>query len=222
MHADLFTPSVRGKPISVVVRDETFIAHESVLSSSSLYLRAAVSERWQKSIEGNVELSDVEPDVFAIYLHWCYFDTISVRSIGDDSDTEDIDLGKAYILGDRLIDISFQNAVIDAVVEKYEENDTWCPPGTVIEYVYAYTTESAKIRDLLIDLYFNRCEISKLRDDRHKEHLPQPFLLELAARLKDRLLSGSSDYSRRKREIKTSYYYAEPMPVRKREGGGYK
>lgn len=207
--------------MNIKVKGETLSAHAPVLSSSSLFFEKALSGKWEESNIDTLKLPEVEPDIFAIYLHWLYFGTLPVlhnaSGPGSDPGNEDLELAKAYVLGDRLIDTKFQNAVVSAIVEKNSANllsiNNWCPSGEVIEYVYNNTHESAKIRKLFVDLYVQRCQASWLQDSPHKEKLPQPFLLELVTRLIDRPPQSGHGF------LRASDYHAEDHPGRKNDNG---
>lgn len=207
--------------MNIKVKGETFSAHAPVLLSSSLFFKKALSGKWEESNTDSVKLPEVEPDIFTIYLHWLYFGTLPVlhnaSGSGSDRGNEDLEIAKAYVLGDRLIDTKFQNAVIDAIIEKNSSNllnrNNWCPSGKVIEYIYNNTHESAKIRKLFIDLYMQRCQGSWLQDSPHRTKLPQPFLLELVTRLIDRPSRLSDEV------IKASNYYVENHPVHRDDDG---
>lgn len=65
-------------------------------------------------------MPDDEPDIFALYVHWLYCGTLPVfcDEPGPPSRAEYLDLVKVYILGDKIVDFRFQNAAIDAILEK--------------------------------------------------------------------------------------------------------
>lgn len=176
--------------MSVVVGPEKqiFMAHERVLLRSSSFFTKTLTGEREESDNCTVNLPEVEPDMFAVYLHWLYSGVIAVRTIDDD--IEDLELAKAYVLGNALEDTSFQNEVIEAIIEKNAmsmlNRDDWCFSGLGVKYIYDNTDESAKIRKLLVDLYVERCEGSWLQNSPHRHHLPSAFLVELSARLMDR------------------------------------
>lgn len=176
--------------MTIIVGEEerTFTAHEPVLLASSVYIQRAMSGRWNESITNTIRLPEIEPDIFAIYLYWRYFGVLPVQNT--DPEAEDLELAKSYVLGDRIMDTSFQNKVIEAFVEKRDElvlfKSRRCFSSVAVKYIYENTLESAKVRKLLVDLYVLTCESSWLLSCRHKDHLPHEFLVELSARLMDR------------------------------------
>jgi hypothetical protein len=67
-----------------------------------------------------VRLPDDEPGIFSLYVHWLYWGTLPVicDKTGTPADSEHLDLVKAYVLGDKILDSTFQNTIIDAIGEK--------------------------------------------------------------------------------------------------------
>ncbi|KAI9042991.1 uncharacterized protein KD926_004782 [Aspergillus affinis] len=101
---------------------------------------------------------------------------------------EYLNLAKAHVLGDRLLDTKFQNASIDVIVERSQPAGRGGYPRTgpeVIGYIYQNTAESALIRDLFVDLYSSHGTSSWLDYWRDSEPIPVPFLFRLASRLMD-------------------------------------
>ena len=166
---------------------KAYSVHESLVPASSPFLDKALSGKRKESALRTVHLPNDEPEMIAIYVHWLYRGTLPVSCDDSGIDTEYTNLVKAYILGDRLLDFKFQNAAIDAIIEKVRtperDNTRWYPGLDVIIYAYANTTESALIRELFVDLYFYGGKSAWL--DKWIT-APQPFLLSLACKLLDR------------------------------------
>ena len=89
-----------------------------------------------------------------------------------------------------MLDFKFQDAAIDAIIEKYhskaEDGVSWFPVGEALEYAYCETKESAPIRRLLVDLHAMNGRAAWLHKWADPRNIPQPFLLELASKLFDR------------------------------------
>lgn len=174
------------------------------MSRSSLVLRKALSNAGThgEPATKTVQLRNIEPDTFAVYLHWLYFSTIPVKT--DQVDVEDLEIAKAYVLGYRLGDATYQNAVVDAIVEKLTYSmpaQDECFSAEAVRYIYDHMPESTKnIRRLLVDVYTERRNSRWLQKCPFKERLPHSFLLDLSA--------GLMDWpSRMPRSIRAPYYY---------------
>ncbi|KAL4870101.1 hypothetical protein BDV12DRAFT_184709 [Aspergillus spectabilis] len=184
----------QGKTIEIVVGDEQkiFSVHEGLSRASSLFLDKAMAGDWKESEQRTIYLPDDDPKVLALYIHWLYYGTLAVLcdEPGLPGNSEYLDLVKAYVLGDKLLDFAFQDAAVDAIIEKSrsvaQDGAKWYPVGEVIEYAYNNTIDSAPIRELLVDMYANRAQSSWLHDWADPASVPQPFLLGLASKLLDR------------------------------------
>jgi hypothetical protein len=176
-----------------VVGDEEviFSVHEVLVRASSSFFDKTMAGGWKESVQRTIKLPDDEPKILALYTHWLYYGTLPVfcDEPGLPGNSEYLDLVKAYVLGDKLLDTLFQDTAIDAIVEKSHSNaqdgKRWYPVGEVIEYAYSNTTESALIRELLVDMYVYHGYSSWLHDWADSASIPQPFLLRLASKLLD-------------------------------------
>ncbi|CAI7604079.1 unnamed protein product [Penicillium glandicola] len=198
---------LQGRTVDILVGDghEAFSVHEKLIRDSSSFFDKAMAGEWKESLQRTFQLPDDEPRIFGLYIHWLYYGTLPVfcDEPGLPGNAEYVDLVKAYVLGDKFLDFKFQNATIDAIIEKTDsksqDRSRWFPVGEPIEYAYTNTCESALIRKLLVDLYVHNGFSGWLHDWGEPAHLPQPFLLELASELLDRRVGSekspeSSDY----------------------------
>lgn len=177
--------------------EKAFSVHENLIRASSIFFDKALSGNWKESHERVIKLPEDEPEVFAIYVHWLYFRTFAVFR-GKPDALESVDhlrLAKAFVLGDKLLDQEVQDAVMDAFVESMSTPDKnghlWYPTGPTVGYAYENTNSSAPIRELLLDASTLHSNSSWYRQENSAEY-PQPFLLELVARLLDRKSSPES------------------------------
>lgn len=190
---------------------EVFGVHERLIRAYSPFFDKAMSGNWQESSRRAVELPDDEPTIFQLYIHWLYYETLPVfcNEPGLSGNAEYLELIKAYILGDKLMDSKFQDAVIDAIIEKSvskaSDGASWYPVGEALEYTYNNTNGSALIRKLLVDMYVIYGHGNWLHDWGEAASIPQPFLSELASRLLD--LDRRDVVSRLKMKIEASNYH---------------
>lgn len=176
--------------------EKTFSVHEALVRTYSSFFAKAMAGEWKESLQRTIKLPDDEPKILALYIYWLYYGTLPVLcdEPGRLGNSEYLDLVKAYVLGDKLLDTQFQDTAIDAIVEKSRSNakdgKRCFPGGEVIEYAYRNTTESAPVRDLLVDMYVKHGKSAWLHDWTDSASMPQPFLLSLASKLLD--LQGDS------------------------------
>lgn len=118
------------------VQDDIFIIHEDLIRQNSPFFEAAVSKDWKESRKRKVRLPEERKGVFSVYQHWVYAKRIRAGDIPKQyKDGEYLKHGtakcnkiwafidtrlellvSAYVLGDRLRDPNFSDAIIDAVI----------------------------------------------------------------------------------------------------------
>ncbi|KAJ5941325.1 hypothetical protein N7516_001493 [Penicillium verrucosum] len=191
--------------ITVGRREERFYVHESLICASSLFFNRALSGQWKESEEHTVALPEDDPRIFALYTHWLYAGQIPVivpcptmNEAGVNNTREQFHLAKAYVLGDKLLDVEFQNSTIQAIVEKADTNGfSRYPDSRSISYAYDNTTESAKIRKLFVDIYV------EILPRKLNKGFPEEFLYSVVEGLMKKRLSPP-------RPIEASNYFLDP------------
>lgn len=164
----------------------TFSVHEHLICRTSDYFKRAMKAYWETSTSGSVTLKEEDPEVFEVYLHWLYCETLPVQndSPGQEGNTEYVQLAKAYALGEMLQDVNFKDAVLDAILIKSQseasDGRNWYPVGPAIRCIYEGTPESSAARRLLVDMYTYHGHGDWLTEWASKDDLPKQFLLDLA------------------------------------------
>lgn len=187
---------LQGGIITIEVGEErqVYVVHERLIRASSPFFDRAMSGRWRESAQRTVTLPDDDPWIFGIYVHWLYHGTIA--SIEDND--EFMDLAKAFVLGDKLLDSKFNNAVIDAIVDKsrftLHDGNMWFPSERVVEYIYAHTTESSPIRELMVDLWASSAAPSSLSEWKASLSAPRSFLIRLVCKLMGQRLASENKW----------------------------
>jgi hypothetical protein len=137
-------------PITVVVgaSEHLFFIHSAVLEKSSEFFGAALKSGWIEGHEHQVKLPEDDPRVFKTYANWLYTGTLQ--------SLEYLELAKLYLLGEKLIDSTFQDIIINAIVacsRKRHDGNRWFPVGThCLNYLSKYTsrvTSAASVGKLL-------------------------------------------------------------------------
>jgi len=161
---------------------------ESVIRKSSKFFDNAMKPEWASARPDPrvVDLSDEEPEVFGIYIHWLYFrtfPTVTTVDLGPNS-PEALLLCKCYIMGDKLMDPTFKNATLKALVDATHNQPHCNPripgPGS-IKSIYEGTTGGSPARKLIVDLwvaYVGESSLIYLT-----EQLPHGFVLEFSRAL---------------------------------------
>ena len=170
----------------------TFHLHESLVCASSRFCNGAFNSTVAESKSRSIRLDDVDASIFSIYVSWLYRTQLPVRidAPGPEGNAEYLALARAYVLGDRLLDLAFCDACIDAMIVKSQTKSTdgscWSPVGPVIACIYNNTTPKSKARKLLVDLYAHNGQRDWLEKWADKDtDLPSEFLFDLAVALFD-------------------------------------
>jgi len=149
--------------LTILVGPDKFqhTVHKDLLCQKSPYFSAAANDCWKEGQEGRVPLPDDDPAAFVLYVQWLYRGRIfSSQDIGDTGgNREEINLLiEAFILGEKLQDQNFKDAVIDSLVHAVDTPDgqdtRWYPRSAAVDRAYKGTPESSPLLKLLVDMHF--------------------------------------------------------------------
>lgn len=154
-----------------------------------------MSSVWREPRDRSIELKDDNPDTFEIYQHWLYFGTVPTRDdeSGKTADAEYLQLAEAYVLGDKLRDGNFKDAIIDAMLHKSRSKfsdgtsvvTSFFPGEHVVRHIYDNTPKSSEARHLLVYFYVEHGN-ERWLNDAAQEEFPKEFLMDLAIALFER------------------------------------
>ncbi|OCK76077.1 hypothetical protein K432DRAFT_408480 [Lepidopterella palustris CBS 459.81] len=162
-----------GPPTSSI----DYTVHEDLICSRSRFFANAMRHDWKESSERLVPLPDDHPSTFAVYRTWLYSGLLATRGFSSLEEWEI--LCAAYILGEKLQDSEFKDTVIDAMIEKINDEPALdFPPETVVE-IYENTPPSSHARRLLVDLYSFAGKATWLSKEK-REFLHEDFLYALS------------------------------------------
>lgn len=167
---------------------ESFYVHEFAICDRSEFFRNAMKPEWAsaRSDPRVIDLPDDDPAAFALYMSWMYTRHLPVLAPeSEPGSTEGCHtLAYAYVLGERLLDISFKNAIADAYV-LYARGSApakrYYPGNEEIRIIYEGTRESSPIRKLLVDIWCCRGKHEWIEQD--ADLLPKDFLVEVTKAL---------------------------------------
>ncbi|KAF2242156.1 hypothetical protein BU26DRAFT_397428, partial [Trematosphaeria pertusa] len=132
------------------------------------FLQVAVKMEWMGEEPRPVDLSDEEPTVFKAYLQWLYTKQVPLetythaRSDGQDEEAiNDELLAQCYVLGEKLMDSKFQNAVLEVFIN----NERHWPSNRAICILYKGTGSSSPARKLMVDFWAWQAEPDWVRLD---------------------------------------------------------
>ncbi|KAK4569360.1 hypothetical protein LTR86_003122 [Recurvomyces mirabilis] len=152
-----------------VGKDEvtTFTVHENLITSASDFASIRT-----------IPLPDDTPEAFQMYSHWLY--TRMIFTPGSESlASKDYPLlVQAYTLGDKLLDTSFQNIIIDTFISTLLNTHSF--KVNITNAVYEHTPECSALRRLWCDVYAWCGDASWLQRSDLSEDVNAEFLSDLA------------------------------------------
>ena len=139
------------------------MVHTDIVCEKSSYFKPATSESENKQDEAthSIDLLNVEPEIFEVYLHWVYTDDIDMDLVCkpagiDTASTHHIKVVKLWLLGKLIEDHKFCDKAIDMILALPSNilSLTGLLYGKrVVECVWQNTDETSKLRMLFVDIY---------------------------------------------------------------------
>jgi hypothetical protein len=163
--------------------------HEGLLCKSSEFFKRAMKPEWtdQRSDPHTIDLSEDCKETVTHYLQWLYTRSIPISSLQgqalEETDIVKIEtnvymaLARAYVFGEKVMDIDFKNAVLREVLE-FKRSAKTVPGRGAIEIVCAGTIPGSSMWRLLVDLMANNIFGDPSRAN-CIEGLPQEILVDV-------------------------------------------
>ncbi|KAF2679163.1 hypothetical protein K458DRAFT_283950, partial [Lentithecium fluviatile CBS 122367] len=129
----------------------SFHVHKAILCASSGFLRAATKPEWTGLASKPINLGYERPAIFKTYIQWLYTGEVSFRTSDSGSRAKWVHLAESYILGEKLIDPTFQSAVMDMLLIYWGE-DKYFPSKQAVRIMYEGTPVSSPGRMILVDM----------------------------------------------------------------------
>lgn len=117
-----------------------------------------MNEEWKQYGDRVIRLPDYDSKIFSIYCHWLHNGDKTLLVGGEDIEAQHIDLAEAYVLGIRLVDLKFQNKLIDSIAVLGRHWTSWW----AISYLYMNTVPGDPVRRLLVDMCAIKCEENRI------------------------------------------------------------
>lgn len=145
-----------GKTLASVlvgIGAKRFVVHRDILVTQSTFFRAALTGGFAEGQSLIVTFPDDDPNIFGMYYHWVYLHEVAFE-LPCDAYLGYKDLLLAYVLGDKIQDEDFCDAVLDAIV--YQSKDMDGRPGifpdlAVVDLAYDLLPPASPLRRLLVD-----------------------------------------------------------------------
>ncbi|KAF2122115.1 hypothetical protein BDV96DRAFT_640180 [Lophiotrema nucula] len=151
-----------GTTIEIVVSSGvTFHIHKNLICNASPFFTNATKLEWAGSTSKPVELSDVLPEVFKIYMAFLYTKNLDG---GHGPEYSWSLLTNAYVLGEIVMDPAFQQAIHNEMI-RVTKNTKKFPSIQSINIIYNGTMPASPVRRLIVDLCASRANQDTFKKD---------------------------------------------------------
>ena len=128
--------------ITVTVGEDhhRFSVHKEKIRGCSTFFEKACSRLWMGRTDKTIELPEVQPRHFAVYLDWVYSNEADLRKLSgthldkwpsmimeDGATAENMVLTGVWMLGDFLGDAKLKNAIMDTLMERESSQPSFLP-----------------------------------------------------------------------------------------------
>ncbi|CAK4030737.1 Hypothetical predicted protein [Lecanosticta acicola] len=139
----------------------TFLMRQELLAKAGAIIPSAAQEDLLARTGKFSVLKNVEPDHFNLYMNWLNVSIIPPRNRADEYAV----LSKLCILGTQIQDWRFQDAVIDALIDKFKNSIVPLPDATTINEIFNGPIQSQALQRLVVGMYARRpAKIASLTD----------------------------------------------------------
>lgn len=190
-NADMQRLSFKSIAVNVGPADNnrTFDIDQRPLIKHSRFFAIMLSGPWREARSKSVNLTEDDPDIFAIFALFIHtgkiFSTrdgdIEIYPDGSRRDKEWARLARAWVLGDKLQATAFKEAIADAICDKVVLDRKW--PLTLHQIIYSSTTPAVKgVRRLCVDIAVAKWDARTLKCTMRDEEWSE-FFEDVAVRL---------------------------------------
>lgn len=186
--------SLSGPSIQIIVGGAdpvSFTVHENLICSRGELFKRLIETDRKISNSRTIRLRHLGHHYFEVYLHWLYrgiFTKVPERT-RPGADSYYLYFARAYVLGLKVEDDDFQDAVLDAFVDLSNspiDGLLWLPGADVILYIYDTTTKNDKARALIVDMLETRAERDWLENTVDVNYISKEFLYDFSIALSKR------------------------------------
>jgi hypothetical protein len=142
-------------------QQQIFYVHKKILCKTSIFFQNATKPEWSGPLPRPIDLTDENPRVFQAYLHWLYSQQVATETklgnccLNADGEQPEMQydlLGRSYLLGEKLMDSTYQDAVMKAITHTATIGCSF-PGDYWVRLAYKRTTASSPLRKILVDFW---------------------------------------------------------------------
>ncbi|KAI4685085.1 hypothetical protein J4E81_008897 [Alternaria sp. BMP 2799] len=197
----VYGAAAQGEIVTIFIGPEKkrYNIHKDIICHHSEYFRTAFNGHWKESDEG-VTLEDVEVEVFNVFVHWLYAQSLPVKSRdfahiardkgdkGEEGYNEveheyGLGLLKACVFGNRFLAPAFERLTHNQYIDHLAKCDSGVRYDQII-FAWDNFKEDSEILTVMVDNQCLRWEVGA--DDAEEQglraELPQDFLIRVMLR----------------------------------------
>ena len=192
--------------------EHKFVVHECCIARNSDFFKAALKKERAEGQERIVKLPEEScVESFAKYLNFAYREKLPTESIklrADESFTDNPygELGRIYVIGERMLDKAVQNAVVREFIRlttiRSTSHGREIPGRLCIARIYNETTAEYPMRRMMVDFYVTPGGVGL----HYKGHHPE-FLEDLAEELQNKIIAQKAVRDFRGRNLVAENYF---------------
>jgi hypothetical protein len=144
--------------------EQKMVVHEIYLSRDSSFFKAALKKQWTEGQTRVIKLPEESPELMQHYVEHVYGDELPTHSLthGDSCTIEDTHynmLAQLYILGERMLNVKYQNTIIRELLRLRHldhgltalQTVNYYPGSVCINTLYQGTTSLSPARRMMVD-----------------------------------------------------------------------
>ncbi|KAH7333112.1 hypothetical protein BKA65DRAFT_40143 [Rhexocercosporidium sp. MPI-PUGE-AT-0058] len=158
---------------------QSFPIHKNHICHYSAFFDAAFNGNFAEAESQEVQLYEVMPETFGIFVNWLYTQEI----MSEDGEAPDIrSLVHLWLLADRILVPSLQNQAIDLIEQTRQQKGNDRLPSELFPIIYENTNADSALR-----LYVVRvCSAPYLAQIKNAKNYPPQLLLDIVNAIRER------------------------------------
>ena len=139
-----------GETVPISIQGGQIHVHTEVLISTSDFLKNVMKLEWRADKNCPIDFSKEDPKVVETYCRWLYSGKISCC---ENPWTTSKITCQLFILGEKLVDQTFKNAVLDFMIENFSSKPKVLPNDKSVKIIYDGTPKGSPARRLVVDIW---------------------------------------------------------------------
>lgn len=151
--------------IEVGPEKRSLYVHHGLLIENAEFFRTALKQEWFEGQQRTVTLREDNYEIVIIYAQWLYTGQFFMSARNAEGQPLYLPLIKSYVLGEKLLDPTFQDLVLNTIAalsreEHGPELTRYFPGDEAYAILYKGTTSSSPARRLMVHMIIGQGDAS--------------------------------------------------------------